>query len=169
VIIVPQSAGQPAVVQLALPEGQRPPRGAGQNFVAGVRYVDPVSLEILEGNEIPRNGPVMRIMTMTHIALMAPAYYGMQTVGWMGVAMCLFGITGLVLWWPAKGMWRQAFWIKWRAHGFRLNRDLQATDLVADRVHDLSVSGVYLASRDRRARGRGNRVDGKRVRRRHSR
>jgi len=146
-IIVPQSAGQPAVVQLALPEGQRPPRGAGQNFVAGVRYVDPVSLQVLEGSEIPRNGPVMRIMTMTHIALMAPAYYGMQTVGWMGVAMCLFGITGLILWWPAKGLWRQALWVKRHARGFRLNRDLHGAvgfwSLLVFMI--LSFSGVYLA------------------------
>src|SRR5262249_53209881 len=34
VIIMPDSVGKPAVVQLALPRGQRPPPGAGQNFVA---------------------------------------------------------------------------------------------------------------------------------------
>ena len=147
VVIMPDSVGKPAVVQLALPEGQRPPRGAGQNFVAGVRYVDPVSLQVLEGTEIPRNGPVMRVMTMTHIALMAPAYYGAQTVGWMGVAMTLFGITGLILWWPSKGQWRQALVIKRGARGFRLNRDLHGAigfwSLLVFMI--LSVSGVYLA------------------------
>jgi hypothetical protein len=33
--------------------------------------------------------------------MMVPGYFGLQFVGWMGVAMVLFGISGLVLlmWW----------------------------------------------------------------------
>ena len=61
-----------------------------------------------------------------HIALMAPGLYGPQTVGWLGIAMVLFGVSGLVLWWPRKGQWRFAFGIRRGARGFRLNRDLHS-------------------------------------------
>ena len=146
-IVMPQSVGDPATVQLALPRGQRPPRGAGQNFVAGTRYVDPVSLSVLTGTEIPRNGPIMRTMTTLHIALMFPGHYGLQTVGFMGVAMVLFGVSGLVLWWPKTGQWRFAFGVKRGTRGFRLNRDLHGAvgfwSLAVFLI--LSVSGVYLA------------------------
>jgi uncharacterized iron-regulated membrane protein len=57
---------------------------------------------------------------------MFPAYFGLQTVGWLGVAMVLFGFSGLILWWPGRGQWRLAFGIKRGARGFRLHRDLHS-------------------------------------------
>jgi uncharacterized iron-regulated membrane protein len=76
-----------------------------------------------------------------------PDYFGLQFVGWMGVAMVLFGISGLVLWWPKKGQWRLAFGVKRGARGFRLNRDLHGAagfwSLTVFLI--LSVSGVDLA------------------------
>jgi len=146
-IIMPQSAREPATVQLQLPPGQRPPPGAGQNFIAGTLYVDPVSLKILGSAERRRAGAFMRNLTSLHIALMFPGYYGLQTVGWMGIAMSLFGVTGLILWWPKKGQWRNALSVKRGTRGFRLNRDLHGAvgfwSLIVFMI--LSVSGVYLA------------------------
>jgi uncharacterized iron-regulated membrane protein len=137
VIRVPQGPWEPAQVQMSEP---------GQNQVAGTIFVDPVSLEILGSAERRRNGPFMRTMTSLHLALMFPSYYGGQAVGWMGVAMCLFGLSGLVLWWPRKGQWRSALTIKRGARGFRLNRDLHSVigfwSLPVFMV--LSISGVYL-------------------------
>src|SRR5437868_824573 len=47
-------------------------------------------------------------------------------VGWLGVAMLTLGITGLVLWWPKKGQWKNAFLVRRAASGLRLHRELHA-------------------------------------------
>jgi uncharacterized iron-regulated membrane protein len=109
-------------------------------------FIDPVSLEVLGSAERYRNGEFMRFLTSMHLALMFPSYYGAQTVGWMGVAMCLFGLSGIILWWPRKGQWRQALLMKRGTKGFRLNRDLHGVigfwSLPVFMI--LSISGVYL-------------------------
>jgi uncharacterized iron-regulated membrane protein len=136
---VPQGLWEPAAVQLTDPR-------ANQNQLGDTIFVDPVSLEILGTAERRRNGEFMRFLTSMHLALMFPSYYGAQTVGWMGVAMCLFGVSGLILWWPRRGQWRAAFLIKGSARGFRLNRELHSVigfwSLPVFMV--LSISGVYL-------------------------
>ena len=136
---MPQGLWEPASVQLTEPTGN-------QNQLGDTIFVDPVSLEILGTSERYRNGEFMRFLTSMHLALMFPSYYGAQTVGWMGVAMCLFGISGLILWWPRKGQWRQAFVVKRGTKGFRLNRDLHGVigfwSLPVFMI--LSFSGVYL-------------------------
>jgi uncharacterized iron-regulated membrane protein len=89
----------------------------------------------------------MQNVTSLHIALMAPGYYGLQTVGFLGIALVLFGLSGLVLWWPRRGQWRFAFGIRRGAHGFRLNHDLHASvgfwSLIVFLI--VSLSGVDLA------------------------
>jgi uncharacterized iron-regulated membrane protein len=144
-IRMPQGAWQPAHVEMAPPPGVVVPGGAN-NQILGTTFVDPVSLEILGSEERRRNGEFMRFLTSMHLALMFPSYYGGQTVGWMGVAMSLFGLSGLILWWPKKGQWRTALTMKRGTRGFRLNRDLHGVigfwSLPVFMV--LSVSGVYL-------------------------
>ena len=136
---MPQGLWEPAIVQLNEPTGN-------QNQLGDMVYVDPVSLEILGTAERYRNGDFMRFLTSMHLALMFPSYYGAQTVGWMGVAMCLFGLSGIILWWPRKGQWRQALLLKRGTKGFRLNRDLHSVigfwSLPVFMI--LSFSGVYL-------------------------
>ena len=138
-IRMPQGLWEPASVQLTEP-------GNNQNQLGDTIFVDPVSLEILGNAERRRNGEFLRFLTSMHLALMFPSYYGAQTVGWMGVAMCFFGVTGLILWWPKRGQWRAAFTVKKTARGFRLNRDLHSVigfwSLPVFMI--LSVSGVYL-------------------------
>ena len=112
----PKACGSPRRFSSTDPTGK-------QNQLGDTIFVDPVSLEVLGSAERYRNGEFMRFLTSTHLALMFPSYYGAQTVGWMGVATCLFGISGLILWWPRKGQWRSAFLIKRGTKGFRLNRD----------------------------------------------
>ena len=119
-ITMPSSVGESAAVQVALPPGRRPQAG-GLNFVGLTLYVDPVSLQILGRAERRRASPFFQNLTSLHIALMAPSYYGVQTVGFLGIAMVLFGFSGLALWWPGRGQWRFAFGIRRGARGFRLN------------------------------------------------
>lgn len=143
-IILPLGVGKPAVVQVGVPPGRRP---VDRNFQGMNIYVDPVSLKPLGTSERRRASPFMQTLTTMHIALMAPGHFGLQFVGFMGVAMTLFGITGLVLWWPKKGQWRQGFVVKRGAHGWRLNRDLHSAfgiwTLLVFLI--LSISGAYLA------------------------
>ena len=145
-IAMPSRVGQPAAVQVALPPGRRP-QGGGQNFVGLTVYVDPVSLKVLGSAERRRAGPFTQNVTSLHIALMAPGYYGLQVVGFLGIGMVLFGLSGLVLWWPKKGQWRFAFGIRRGARGFRLNRDLHSAigfwSLIVFLI--VAISGVDLA------------------------
>jgi len=120
-ISMPEKLGQPASVQVALPPGRRPQNGV--NFVGLTIYVDPVSLKILGSEERRRAGAFNRNLTTMHVALMAPGYYGLQTVGFMGIALVLFGLSGLTLWWPRKDQWRSAFGIKRGARGFQRQRN----------------------------------------------
>jgi len=144
-ITMPSSVGQSAAVQVALPPGRRP-QGGG-NFVGLTIYVDPVSLQILGSAERRRAGPFLQTMTSLHIALMAPGHYGLQTVGFLGIGLVLFGISGLVLWWPRRGQWRFAFGVRRGARGFRLNHDLHSSigfwSLIVFLI--VSISGVDLA------------------------
>jgi len=144
-IAMPSRIGLPATVQASLPPGRRAePRPALQGINI---YVDPVSLEILGTSERRRAGEFSRTAHNMHVALMAPAYYGLQTVGFLGIAMVLFGLSGLVLWWPRKGQWRFAFGVKRGAYGFRLNHDLHASvgfwSLIVFLI--VSISGVMLS------------------------
>jgi uncharacterized iron-regulated membrane protein len=145
-IAIPAALGDSAGVQVALPRGRRP-EGGGQNFVGMTVYVDPVSLKILGTAERRRASPFRQNLTSLHIALMAPGSYGLQTVGFLGIGMVLFGMSGLVLWWPRRGQWRFAFGIRRGARGFRLNHDLHASvgfwSLIVFLI--VSISGVDLA------------------------
>ena len=145
-ISMPSTVGRAAAVHVALPPGRRP-QGGGGNYVGLTVYVDPVSLKVLSTEERRRASPFRQIVTSTHIALMAPGSYGLQAVGFLGIAMVLFGVTGLVLWWPRRGQWRFAFGIRRGARGFRLNHDLHASvgfwSLIVFLI--ISISGVDLA------------------------
>jgi uncharacterized iron-regulated membrane protein len=144
-ISMPAKLGQAAAVQVALPPGRRPQQGV--NFVGLTLYVDPVSLKILGSEERRRAGPFNRYLTTMHVALMAPGYYGLQAVGFLGIALVLFGLSGLTLWWPRKDQWRYAFGIRRGARGFRLNHDLHSVvgfwSLIVFLI--ISISGVDLA------------------------
>ena len=144
-ISMPEKLGQSAAVQVALPPGRRPQNGV--NFVGLTIYVDPVSLKVLGSEERRRAGLFNRNLTTMHVALMAPGYYGLQAVGFLGIAMVLFGFSGLTLWWPRKDQWRSAFGIRRGARGFRLNRDLHSVvgfwSLIVFLI--ISISGVDLA------------------------
>jgi len=130
-------AGQPVTVQLQPPgRGVRPVRV----------HVDPVSLEVLGTNEVLPRGQALGFLINIHSFLMMRSYVGVKVVGALGVAMIVMGISGLVLWWPKKGQWRRAFFIRRGARGLSLYLDLHhAAGIWTVAVLLLmSVSGVYL-------------------------
>jgi uncharacterized iron-regulated membrane protein len=57
------------------------------------------------------------------------------------------GVSGLILWWPRQGRWRQAFFIAKGAQGLRFNLDLHQTlgfwGLIVFLI--MSISGIYLS------------------------
>jgi len=109
-------------------------------------YVDPVSLQVLDSQEVVERGPVLAFLITIHAFLAMPPPIGLPFVGYNGVVMAFMGLTGLVLWWPRKGQWRNAFTMRRGARGIAFHFDLHRivgiwTFLVLLAV---SVSGVYL-------------------------
>lgn len=136
-VLVPVRDGEAAAVRLQTVE--RPLR-------ANDVYVDPVSLQILETRAVLQRGPLARQLVDLHAFLLMRPSTGMPIVGWIGVAMTLMGISGLILWWPKKGFWRRALWIRKGAKGLSFNLDLHhAVGFWGMIVFLLmSISGVYL-------------------------
>jgi len=108
ILTLPKATGDPALVRL-LPE----PR---------TFFVDPVSAQVL-GSRATALSPLVQAADELHGNLfLGPT--GRQAVGWLGVAMALLGLTGLVLWWPSARLWTSAFIVHRRARGLRLLREL---------------------------------------------
>ena len=136
--IAPESPGDLASVRFAQ-RGAAPGPGGIQVFV------DPVSLDVLGVRE--PNAGIVRQIFMLHANLLMRDRSGRAVIGWLGVAMCGLGVTGLVLWWPRSGQWRAAFAIRQGARGLRLHRDLHGMVGIWGVIVFLivSVSGTYLA------------------------
>ena len=113
---MPLVAGDPATVRVAR-EGVR---GTSQVFV------DPVSLEVLGTREGVRT-PLSDLMHGLHGSFSLGGRTGRPIVGWMGVFMTFLGISGLIMWWPRRGAWRNSIGVKKNARGFVWHRQLHAT------------------------------------------
>lgn len=50
--------------------------------------------------------------------------HGMAIVGVLAIIALISTVTGIVLWWPRNGKWRNAFTLKWPARAARLNYDI---------------------------------------------
>jgi len=142
----PSEPGEAAAVRLSRPAPGR--AGAGNPFAGSQQLlVDPVTLQILDGGGMPG---WLRFVHDLHGNLML-GRDGRAVVGWLGIAMLVLGVSGLVLWWPRPGQWkggqwRAAFGIRRGAKGLRLYRDLHGMlgiwSLVIFMI--VSFSGVYL-------------------------
>jgi uncharacterized iron-regulated membrane protein len=136
-LTLPESDGDFAVARFSAP-GAQGPRGG-----RSVR-IDPVSLatEPLERGR----GPLASLF-MLHAQAFVPGRTGRVIIGWFGVAMLALGLSGLYLWWPRNGRWKQAFSVKWNARALRLNRDLHGAFGIWSLLLFLVVtwSGVYLS------------------------
>jgi uncharacterized iron-regulated membrane protein len=143
-MLLPQKVGEALVVRLGgiSPMGPRPEAGNNRTIPGMNRegrgdrrraregggglqiYIDPVSGEVLG----TRTAVLPSFLTFAHQLhgnfLMGRE--GRPLVGWLGVAMCLLGLTGLVLWWPKRGQWKYAFKVRAAATGLRFHRELHA-------------------------------------------
>ena len=110
-----REAGRPAAAPAA-----PPPAGGGLQV-----YLDPVSGQVL-GTAPPGSLPVFQFLHELHGRLALARDFGRPLVGWLGVAMCALGISGLILWWPKRGQWKYAFGVRKTATGLRFHRELHA-------------------------------------------
>ncbi len=90
--------------------------------------VDPYSAKVLgERPAVPVFDPARRNIVNTiytlHYNLFAGSVGG-TIVGLIGIALLFSLVSGMTLWWPRRGKWRQMLSIKHPARGFRLHVDL---------------------------------------------
>ena len=126
----PVEIGQPAAVRLGRP---------------GVQVLlDPVSLQPLG---LTGMTGWVRFFHDLHGHLFIAGGVGREIVGWLGVALLVLGVSGLVLWWPRPGQWKRAFGVRRAARGLRLHRELHGAVGIWSLVLFLLVNltGVYLA------------------------
>lgn len=124
---------------------QAPQQGPQQQGPMGMLMIDPVSLAVL-GTQTQGDG-FLRTVHMLHANFLIRDRSGREIIGWLGVAMLVLGVSGLVIWWPRPGRWKAAFTVKKGARGVRLHRELHGAVGIWSLVVFLIVtfSGVYLA------------------------
>lgn len=120
--------------------GEGPPRGRGTQL-----FIDPVSGKVLA----TRHAMLPPILIFAH-QLHGNFLMGRQGrvfVGWLGVAMVVLGVTGLLLWWPRRGQWKYAFFVRRTARGVRFHRELHAATGIWIFIvfMAVSISGVAIA------------------------
>jgi uncharacterized iron-regulated membrane protein len=71
----------------------------------------------------PWAGPLLSVIMYLHVSLLLDQR-GATVVGYSATILFLSIISGLILWWPNPGRWKQAFSV-WRGGGtIRVNRDV---------------------------------------------
>jgi uncharacterized iron-regulated membrane protein len=114
-------------------------------------YVDPYTAKVL-GKQLMSSSdnsfPVTFIgfIFELHYALFLGEDPGYMIVGIMGALLTISTMTGLIVWWPLTGKWRQAVTIKFKASTERLNFDLHKTFGFYSAVVLIPVlfSGIYM-------------------------
>jgi uncharacterized iron-regulated membrane protein len=88
-------------------------------------FIDPVSGEVLAVRKAALPG-LLIFAHQLHGNFLMSRETGRPLVGWLGLAMCLLGASGLVLWWPKRGQWKYAFKVRRTATDLRFHRELHA-------------------------------------------
>jgi uncharacterized iron-regulated membrane protein len=121
--------------------------GGGEGGGRGLQiFIDPVSGEVL-GTRTALLPPILTFAHQLHGNFLMGRDGRSLVVGWLGVAMLLLGLSGLVLWWPRRGQWKYAFFVRSTAQGVRFHRELHAATGIWIFIIFLCVSfsGVVLA------------------------
>jgi len=127
--------------------GERREGAQGGGRAGGLQlFIDPVSGEVLGSRKAAAPG-LLIFAHQLHGNFLMGREGRTYVVGWLGVAMCILGLSGLVLWWPKKGQWKYAFKVRSTATGLRFHRELHAaTGIWIFVVFILvSFSGVVIA------------------------
>jgi uncharacterized iron-regulated membrane protein len=129
-------------------EGRRHREGGGEGGTGrGLQiFIDPVSGEVL-GTRTALLPPILIFAHQLHGNFLMGRDGRSLVVGWLGVAMLILGISGLVLWWPRRGQWKYAFFVRPTAQGLRFHRELHAATgiWIFFIFMAVSFSGVVLA------------------------
>jgi uncharacterized iron-regulated membrane protein len=159
-IVLPRDAGDAVTVRAGsispmgpMPERRAQPgrrargeRAASEGPRGGMQiFIDPVSGAVLATRKTMLPPLLMYAHQLHGNFLMGRD--GRAFVGWLGVAMLLLGVTGLVLWWPKRGQWKYAFFVRRTAKGLRFHRELHAATGIWIFVVFMAVSfsGVAIA------------------------
>jgi uncharacterized iron-regulated membrane protein len=130
------------------PNGGRRHRGGEGAGSRGVQiFIDPVSGEVL-GTRTAVLPPILIFAHQLHGNFLMGRDGRSLVVGWLGVAMLILGVSGLVLWWPrAARQWKYAFFVRKTAQGLRFHRELHAATGIWIFVVFIAVSfsGLVLA------------------------
>jgi uncharacterized iron-regulated membrane protein len=110
-------AGAPAIVRIGAAG-----RGGARGAPATQIYVDPVSGAVL-GSAPAVLPPILAFAHQLHGNFLM-GQDGRRFVGYLGLAMVILGLSGLVLWWPKTGQWKNAFLVRRTAKGLRFHREL---------------------------------------------
>ncbi len=134
-ITIPSSEGAPASVRMRAEEAEIDV------------FVDPVSLAILGSEEVIERGPLLAFFITLHAYLFLPPHIGLPFVGAMGFVMVFMALSGLVLWWPRRRHWRQAFWMRPRLKGLAFHLELHRVAGIWGMLLLLALgsSGIYLS------------------------
>jgi len=104
-------------------------------------YLDPADARLLDRGKTGEG--LVPFLHRLHGSLAVPGV-GRQLVGWVGVAMLLSSLTGLWLWWPAKGGFRRGF--RWRrAPDTSGNLHHQGGFWIALPLAVLSLTGAWIS------------------------
>lgn len=123
--------------------------GAGEGRLAEQTFVDPYDGRVL-GSRLKRRSadwlpatPIGFVFEL-HYALLA-GLTGEKILGWITIALLVSMISGVALWWPAKGRWRRALIIKRGAGATRFNIDLHSVNGIYTfpLMAAVLISGVY--------------------------
>lgn len=135
-IRLPREAGQPVTVvgyrSVPAQPGQRPP--------SLTAWIDPASGRVLDVGD-PRQD-LRGVIHRLHGNLMLPQS-GRPVVGWLGVAMLISSLTGLIIWWPRGGFLKG---LRWRRSPSAFSNLHHLTGvIVCIPLAVLSFTGAYIA------------------------
>jgi uncharacterized iron-regulated membrane protein len=144
-------AGRASPAQIRLPEGPGlpvtvigyapSPVAPGQRPPQLTAWIDPASGHVLDVAD-PRQD-LRGVIHRLHGNLLL-TQNGRPVVGWLGLAMLVSSLTGLIIWWPRNGGLAQA--VRWKRSPSTFSNLHQLTGfLVCIPLVLLSLSGAYIA------------------------